>query len=314
MESTQPTAQRTTVLAVCLMLGLATLVVALMHGERAIRDSHLRINQEYLKVSVEDRHVVIEQFLSERVNLLKVLLRGQMAALPISQIELQPILNELARTHADYRSLSLWNRDGSLLQRAGDDPLEPGEIIDQEWFQAAVTGGQYISSLYLGSDDKPTLAMAILGQRRDEDHVLRATLRLDSLSHTLAELVVGDTGGTYMVDPVSGTYLSRPHFGGEPLRDRSVQFSWGKKHYHVDYDEHGIEEVDAGTYRRDDGTEVMEAHCCTRQGEWLVVVERDIAEVSHESRALASRLGITILVTLLVLVLITVLGWRYTRR
>ena len=279
------------------LLALLVVGAAAARIDRLLDDGHVLVNQEYLKVAVEDRHVVIEQFLGERLNLLKLLARTTPVPTLTAQAHAETLLGELASTYNDYQSVSTYTREGRRLSLAGEDSA-PADAAGSAWFVAAVGDGEHVSALELGPRDIPTLAMAVLATAPGGDVVVRATLNLATLNAHLAEMVSGATGGTYMVDPITGAFLSRPYFGGEPLTQRSPEFSWGRKHFHVDYREHGIEEVDAGRHVRADGTEVIEAHCCTRDGTWLVVVERELDEVEAQNDALKLQLGLTLLLAL----------------
>ena len=299
------TRQRT-VLALALLLALAIVGATAYQVDSLLRAGSVETNQTYLKVAVEDRHVVIEQFLHERLNMLKVLARSAQSEDLYSTHHVQTLLTELATTYADYLSFSVYTRDGQLINLAGDDPINTADVTSQEWFSAALSHGEYVSPLYLGPREIPTLAMAVLAATPTGSHVVRTTLNLGTLNAHLSEMVAGETGGSYMVDPITGNYLSRPYFGAQPLLESSPRFNWGKKHYHVDYEEHGIEEVEATIATRADGTKVIEAHCCTREGTWLVVVERELGEVLSQGKAMRQRLGITIVIALALLT--TVIG------
>ena len=298
----QPTRLRVTIGA---LLALLVVGAAAARIDTLLDDGHVRVNQEYLKVAVEDRHVVIEQFLNERLSLLKLLARTTPVPALTTQTHAETLLGELASTYRDYQSVSTYTREGRRLSLAGEDSA-PAEAADAAWFVATVGDGDYVSALELGPHDIPTLAMAVLATTPGGDTVVRATLNLATLNAHLAEMVSGASGGTYMVDPITGAFLSRPYFGGQPLTQTSPEFSWGRKHFHVDYREHGIEEVDAGRHVRADGTEVIEAHCCTRDGTWLVVVEREIDEVHAQNDALKLQLGVTLLLALAALAAIAV--------
>ncbi len=307
------TPRRRAALGVALLLGVAVVLVAAWQIDRLLRAASVTTNQGYLKVAVEDRHVVIEQFLEERLNMLKVLARapGNTPALASGQVT--PLLAELAAVYADYLSFSVYGPDGRLLGLAGEETIDTGNVTDQPWFATTLGQGEHTSPLYLGPGQIPTLAMAVRAVTESGDLVVRATLTLATLNAHLSEMVAGESGGTYMVDPISGSYLTHPYFGGRPLHERSPRFSWGEKHFHVDYDEHGIEEVDASLAIRADGTRVVEAHCCTRQGNWLVVVERELDEILAADGALRHRVSATFAVALLALVLIVLGAWRLGR-
>ena len=307
------TGQRT-VLALALLLALTIIGATAYRVDILLRAGSVETNQAYLKVAVEDRHVVIEQFLDERLNMLKVLSRSAHAEDLYGPHHVQTVLTELATTYADYLSFSAYTRDGELINLAGDDTIDTTDVASQEWFSATLSHSEYVSPLYLGPREIPTLAMAVLAVTPTGSHVVRATLNLGTLNAHLSEMVAGETGGSYMVDPVTGSYLSRPYYGAEPLLDRSPRFSWGKKHFHVDYEEHGIEEVDATVATRADGTKVIEAHCCTREGNWLVVVERELEEVLSQSQTIRQQLGITIAIALALLTTVIGIALRLGRR
>jgi hypothetical protein len=313
MPDSQATPRRRAVLGIGLLLALGVVGLAAWQIDRQLRAASVATNQGYLKVAVEDRHVVIEQFLAERLNMLKVLARAPGNTRALAAGEVSPLLAELSAVYADYVSFASYHPDGQRLGFAGEENVDTESVADQDWFTTTLQRGEFVSPLYLGPGQIPTLAMAVRASSAAGDLVVRTTLTLASLNGHLAEMVAGESGGTYMVDPISGSYLSHPYFGGRPLQERSPRFSWGEKHFHVDYDEHGIEEVDATLATRADGTQVIEAHCCTRQGNWLVVVERELDEILAADRALRHRVSATFATALLALVLIALLAWRLLR-
>jgi len=303
-----------TIFGLTLLLLLTIVGMMAYWVDNLLREGSIETNQAYLKVAVEDRHVVIEQFLDERLNMLKVLARSAYDEHNYGPRHVQALLSELASTYADYLSFSVYSREGQLIGLAGEDTIESSDAASQEWFATTLTRGEFISPLYLGAREIPTLAMAVLAVTPTGTHVVRATLNLATLNAHLSEMVAGESGGTYMVNPITGSYLSRPYYGAEPLLETSPRFSWGERHFHVDYEEHGIEEVDAKVATRADGTEVIEAYCCTRDGTWLVVVERELDEVLDLHRALRLQLGMTLGFTLLLLAAITGIALRLGRR
>ncbi len=314
MQSHSGPIHRRAVLGVAALVATAVVLLAAYHIDGLLRESSIAANQAFLKVAVEDRHVVIEQFLEERLNMLKVMARTPASAEGLSAGRVEPLLGELASVYADYISVSVYTRDGLLLGLAGEEDIDTAAVAGQAWFTNALALGEYISPLYLGPAQVPTLAMAVRAVTPAGDHVVRATMTLGTLNTYLSELVVGESGGTYMVDPISGSYLTHPYFGGQPLIERSPSFTWGRKHFHVDYDEHGLEEVDASRVVRADGTEVLEAHCCTRQGTWLVVVERELDEVLSADRGLRRQLSAVFAVTLALLAAIVGGTYHLVRR
>ncbi len=314
MQSHSGPIHRRAVLGVAALVATAVVLLAAHHIDGLLRESSIAANQAFLKVAVEDRHVVIEQFLEERLNMLKVMARTPASAEGLSAGRVEPLLGELASVYADYISVSVYTRDGLLLGLTGEEDIDTAAVAGQAWFTNALALGEYISPLYLGPAQVPTLAMAVRAVTPVGDHVVRATMTLGTLNTYLSELVVGESGGTYMVDPISGSYLTHPYFGGQPLIERSPSFTWGRKHFHVDYDEHGLEEVDASRAVRADGTEVLEAHCCTRQGTWLVVVERDLDEILSADRGLRRQLSAVFAITLALLAAIVGGTYHLVRR
>ena len=313
MPSNQAMPRQRVVLGVAVLLGIAVVLFAAQRIDGLLRDSSIAANQAYLKVAVEDRHVVIEQFLHERLSMLKVLARAPGNAASLAAGQVIPQLAELSVVYADYLSFSVYTQDGQLLGLAGEEVIDSDRAIDQEWFTTTLARGEYTSPLYLGPGQIPTIAMAVRASTDVGGLVVRATLTLATLNAHLAEMVAGESGGTYMVDPISGSYLTHPYFGGKPLQERSPRFSWGEKHFHVDYDEHGIEEVDATLSTRADGTPVIEAHCCTRQGNWLVIVERELEEILATDSAMRHQLSATFAIALLLLGVIAAAAWRFMR-
>ncbi len=234
------------------------------------------VHAEVLREAVESRHVVMESFLRERMNMLKLQARTHTHGHVADHSHLMDHLVALRNVYGDFDGLFVIDDQGQVLETAGDGPLAGTDVSAEGWFKEARLRGAHLGQMVADANGNPSIILAAFGTDEDASVVLGAKMRLDRLNEMLNEFEVWGGGGTYLVDPFTGRYLSAPYFGGQPYAEVNSQFNFGKRHFHIDYDFHGLEEVATGHYRNPAGDKVMEAHCCVHSGEWLVVVERSL--------------------------------------
>lgn len=264
--------------------------------------------QETMKGSVEGRHIVIEQFIFERTAMLTSFVNTHGLAALSKPGALNQHLQQWRNSYGDFKSLALISDDGTLISQAGSDVLGKNNAT-QLWFKQAMATGRYISSIYADQDGEPTLAISIYREKESRVWITRSTLRLDNLYQQLQHFQSEGMGTTYLIDPLSGTYLSQSPLGEEPLISKNSYFNWGKMHFHTDYENHGVEEVGASVYTGADGRRQLEAHCCVRNGQWLVVLEQDAARLDAILNPMLESFFVILLeVTMLLLVLVW-LSW-----
>lgn len=237
-------------------------------------------NNEFIKSAVEDRHVIIEQFLFERMAMLKGFARTHALDELTDGTKLTGYLMRWQEIYEDYKSLAVFDMEGNQISGVNPDIVGGLDMAvnvkEKEWFAETLASGEHIGSLYLGGAGEPVLSMAVHVKNENDEWIVRTDFSVERLHEILEGLRTSKNGGTYIVDPITGVYLSRPYYGASLLLDKNEFFNTGERHNHVDYDFHGVEEVEVGVYENPAGDTVLEAHCCTRNGRWLVVVERGI--------------------------------------
>lgn len=292
---------------------LIPLLISFAAAWQAIDSTAQEVEQELMRSSVEDRHVVIEQFLLERKSMLKTWFFDNSQFVDNPQLELAQFHERLQALYGDFRSLALSDAQGQLLAWSGFQ-LNKSPLVDNtEWFQTAIREGEYLGPIVRDKNHAVYFTYALAREHEGIKQVMAVTIHLERLSAILEEFALKDAGGTYIVDPRSGKYLSRPYYGGEPLQNVNQHFNWGRKHEHIDYEHHGTAEVGLGSYTNPVGTAVNEAHCCINNGEWLVVVEKPLSAMGQHTQPIKSRLLLTAIACLLVTLVLIAVVIKQTR-
>ena len=261
-------------------------------------------NYTSMKRTIEDRHVIVEQFLFERMSMLQSFSGGHALADLDTDQKVSRQLKIWRKIYGNFNSLAVVDIEGTAISTAGEDVIDVKNKMgnrEAEWFIKAVEKGKYVSPLYNGPDNKPTVAFVTYNISGGQEWLVRSTQGMEPLYDIFKELQHNDSG-SYIVDPVTGEYLSKPIFGGNIFKDKNEYFNLGKKHYHKDYDYHGVEEVQIGEYINPRGEEVFEAHCCTRRGSWLIIFEQGKDKVFENLYPLKGKfiMGFSIMAALMI--------------
>lgn len=286
------------VLLAATLLPLALAMYSLYWNIKSVVEKN---NFAFMQSTVEDRHTVIEQFLYERMAMLQVFSRSHKLGELDTDQKVARHFKHWEKTYGNVKSLTVIDNNGTVLSRAGVDVIEKTGNQSADWFVETTKKGKQVSSLYKGPDNKPTIAFVTYNKSFEKKWLLRLTMGLEPLYDILSEFQHAGKEGSYMVDPVTGEYLSTPLFGGNILIDKNEKFNFGKKHYHKDYDYHGAEEVEVGEYINPKGQDVFEAHCCTRRGKWLIIYERGKDVVFRHIRPLLSKIITSFFITSIII-------------
>ena len=269
-------------------------------------------NYNFMKRTVEDRHAIIEQFLSERMSMLQSFSGGHALADLDTDPKVSRQLKILGKVYGNFKSLAVMDIKGTVISSAGEDVIDVKNKMgnrEAEWFIKAVTKGKYVSPLYNGPENRPTVAFVTYNISGSQEWLVRSTQSMEPLYDILKELQYNDSG-SYIVDPLTGEYLSQPIFGGNIFKDKNENFNLGKKHYHKDYDYHGIEEVQTGEYINPKGKDVFEAHCCTRRGSWLIIFEQGKDSVFENLYPLRGKFIMGFLIMAALIIFVALYGLR----
>jgi len=289
---------RVIIILLCIMIPCLGLITFTTYKgqERIIKKE----NMDLMKMMVEGRHIIVENFLDARMGMLKLFSNPHELLESKTPELLDDHLNTWERSFEGTKSLTISDGSGTLL---GSTELGIGDsVIKEEWFITAKKRGEYIGPLFMGENNRPEITFAVYTKFEEHEWVTMMKVGMEVLYESLAETKVGKLGGTFMVSPYDGYILSPTYLGETPLKDKNNEYNLGKKHYHTDYEYHGVEEVEASEYTRPDGRKVLEAHCCIRSGNWLMVVEQDLNEALGDFHKAWKSIFLTMVISMVVLI------------
>ncbi len=224
---------------------------------------------EHLQFVVHDHATTIDIFLQERLRAL------QLVADSYSQDQLaDPAVfrSVFARLNSTYdhgfQDLGLIDDQGRHLMYLGPYDLLRQNYRDTEWFGHVRQEGQYISDVFLGFRKVPHFIIAVrhdLGGGRF--WVLRASINSEVFDQLVSGGVIGPGGDCYLLDK-TGRYQTNPKHNGSKVLSASGMT--------VGTPREGVWTVRAHS---GDGRAIVRTMQWIKDGQWLLVAERDIAEV-----------------------------------
>ena len=156
---------------------------------------------------------------------------------------------------------------GRHLSYTGPYNLLNENYRDTEWFRHIRDEERYISDVFLGFRKVPHFVMAV---RHDEGNgrfwVLRASINSEVFDQLVSGGVIGSGGDCYLLDK-TGRYQTRPKHGGQVLSESGMMVDAPR--------------VDVWTVRAlsADGRAIVRTMQWVKDRRWLLVAEREIAEV-----------------------------------
>jgi two-component system NtrC family sensor kinase len=262
------------------LLGVA---IYLGFAEMLERDQHDQLEQ--LAVN---RASAVELFLSERIALLEALLQtASLETLP-KPGELQSVLAVLNRRQPSFIDLGIIDASGRHLAYVGSYELADRNYGDESWFEETMLRGVYVSDVFLGFRREPHFVIAIRHDEETVPWILRATIDSEVFDRLVQSGQTGRRGDAYIVNR-AGFYQTPPRFGGEILGQAPFETSIAPPGLTV-VPREGV-----------DGQELLTAFAWIDSKNWLLVIDRDPAEMEgFLGRALQLEFIALILASLLI--------------
>jgi two-component system NtrC family sensor kinase len=248
---------------------------------------------EQMRQMVRGHARSIESYLHEHLHLLQLLALSQPELRRVAPQRLQELLVELDRSSpGGFVDLGVIDADGRHVAYAGAYSLQSCNYRDSDWFKEVMTGGSYVSDVFLGFRNVPHCIIAVKTADDRGALILRATInseRFNAIVHAgelgaTAVAYLLNRAGQYQTDSPRGAVLSRgaveelePHPG---MREQWVETG-------------GVRKVRASTWIED--------------GRWMLVVEMDVAAIRAPVHQ-ATATGAVIVLPAALLMVITALA------
>jgi two-component system NtrC family sensor kinase len=222
--------------------------------------------RESLTTLAENRRASLDLFLEERVAQLVTLASTHSLEKLQDEDYLNKVFNILQARSRSYMDLGVIGQEGQHLAYVGPyySILKGVNYKNEDWFNAVMAQGTYISDVFLGFRKVPHFIIAVLVREGNKNWILRATIDSDIIENITRAAQIGKRGDAFIVNR-ENVLQTTPRFSGDLLgKPRSPDFSKtvGVK----------VEEI---TFKDEEtlfGTAVLTAK------KWVLVIKEDPAE------------------------------------
>ena len=170
---------------------------------------------ENLKTLAENRRSALDLFFDERVSQLATLAHTH----SLKQLGDESYLNKLFDTmqtrSKSYIDIGIIDQEGNHLAYIGPYPeLKEVNYKKEDWFQSAMSGGVYISDVFLGYRKFPHFIIAIMSREGDKSWILRATINSDIIDSIVRAAQIGKKGDAFIINK-RNILQTAPRFSGD---------------------------------------------------------------------------------------------------
>ena len=170
---------------------------------------------ENLKTLAENRRSALDLFFDERVSQLATIAHTH----SLKQLGDESYLNKLFDTmqtrSKSYIDIGIIDQEGNHLAYIGPYPeLKEVNYKKEDWFQSAMSGGVYISDVFLGYRKFPHFIIAIMSREGDKSWILRATINSDIIDSIVRAAQIGKKGDAFIINK-RNILQTAPRFSGD---------------------------------------------------------------------------------------------------
>jgi two-component system, NtrC family, sensor kinase len=268
-----------------ILVPIIPLVLILGIGYYYFTTSVERSTTESMKRIITDHGMMIERFLNERKADLELVLNTYGFEDLGNPEKLSRIFATLQQRSPAFGDLGIFDEHGLHVTYVGPYPLAGIIYKDAQWFRQVMTHGTYVSDVFLGYRKVPHFIIAICRQEDGVPWVIRATIDTFFFNELVKHVRIGRTGEAYIMNR-DGILQTDRRSGGD-LMQLSPDFylmpaSEGATQHFISPDESGLKYL----YITMD----------LKNGQWRLVVRREVADAFSEMRTA----GYLILLTLVV--------------
>jgi two-component system NtrC family sensor kinase len=171
-----------------------------------------------LKTLVKNRRSAVELFFGERIAQLTTVAKTHTLERLKDEQYLNNLFKILQQRSKSFIDLGVIDDDGQHIAYVGPhyDKLIWVNYAHEEWFQAVMTSGVYVSDVFLGFRRIPHFIIAVTGIEGNRSWVLRATIDSEILENMVRAAQVGKRGDAFIINKKNILQTS-PRFSGEIL-------------------------------------------------------------------------------------------------
>ena len=170
---------------------------------------------ENLKTLSENRQSAIDLFFDERVSQLATIAHTHSLKQLGDESYLNKIFDTMQTRSKSYIDIGIIDQEGNHLAYIGPYPeLKEVNYKKEDWFQSAMSGGVYISDVFLGYRKFPHFIIAVMSREGDKSWILRATINSDIIDNIVRAAQIGKNGDAFIINK-RNVLQTAPRFSGE---------------------------------------------------------------------------------------------------
>jgi two-component system NtrC family sensor kinase len=170
---------------------------------------------ENLKTLTENRRSAIDLFFDERVSQLATIAHTHSLKQLGDEAYLNKIFYTMQTRSRSYIDIGVIDQEGNHLAYIGPySELKGVNYKNEDWFQAAMSSGVYISDVFLGYRKFPHFIIAVMSRNGDKNWILRATINSDIIDSIVRAAQIGKKGDAFIINK-KNILQTAPRFSGE---------------------------------------------------------------------------------------------------
>ena len=183
--------------------------------------------KENMKTLVENRCSSIDLFFDERISQLTSLANTHSMAQLKNEDYLHRVFNIIQARSKSFLDIGVIDQDGKHLAYVGPyhSILKAVNYKNEDWFQAVMSTGVYVSDVFMGFRKIPHFIIAVLVREKHRSWILRATIDSDIIDHMVRAAWIGKKGDAFIINR-QNVLQTGPRLSGEVLgQPKSPDFS-----------------------------------------------------------------------------------------
>jgi two-component system NtrC family sensor kinase len=168
-----------------------------------------------LNTLVENRTSATDLFFDERISQLITLAHTHALDQLNNEAYLNKIFNTMQTRSKSYIDIGIIDQEGNHLAYVGPyRELKGVNYRNEDWFNSVMSGGIYISDVFLGFRKYPHFIIAVMSREGGKSWILRATINSDIIDNIVRAAQIGKKGDAFLINQ-RNILQTAPRFSGE---------------------------------------------------------------------------------------------------
>jgi two-component system NtrC family sensor kinase len=173
---------------------------------------------ENLKTLAENRCSSVDLFFDERISQLISLANTNSLEQLKDEDYLNRVFNIIQTRSKSFLDLGIIDQEGNHLAYVGPyyNILKPVNYKKEDWFNAVMSTGVYISDVFMGFRKIPHFIIAVMVREKSQTWILRATIDSDIIENLVRAAQLGKRGDAFIINK-NNILQTTPRFSGDLL-------------------------------------------------------------------------------------------------